>query len=173
MSMSGNRGSRRIPGHKLIMRALALVAALCMAATSAACGAKGAENKADDGSRLSFMLDWTPNTNHVGIDVARHLGYFDKAGLKLTILPTAQAGAETSVQNGVADVGFSKLSNLATFNSQGADLRQVFNIGQHSVARWCSRGLPHPVGRHPGARDASTSSGRCSSGWHLPAGSSR
>ena len=138
MSMSESSSFKGISNHRLIVRALALTAALCLTAVSAGCGAKGAEDKADDSSKLSFMLDWTPNTNHVGIYVARHLGYFDKAGLKLTILPTAQAGAETSVQNGVADVGFSKLSNLATFNSQGADLRQVFNIGQHSVARWCS-----------------------------------
>ncbi len=138
MSMSESSSLKGISGHRLIERALALAAALCLTVTGAGCGAKGADDKADDSAKLSFMLDWTPNTNHVGIYVARHLGYFDKAGLKLTILPTAQAGAETSVQNGVADVGFSKLSNLATFNSQGADLRQVFNIGQHSVARWCS-----------------------------------
>ena len=121
MSMSESSSFKGISNHRLIVRALALTAALCLTAVSAGCGAKGAEDKADDSSKLSFMLDWTPNTNHVGIYVARHLGYFDKAGLKLTILPTAQAGAETSVQNGVADVGFSKLSNLATFNSQGAD----------------------------------------------------
>ncbi len=71
------------------------------------------------------MLDWTPNTNHIGLYVAQKLGYFDNEGVDVTILPTAQAGAETSVENGVADVGFTTLSNVAAFNAQGANLKMV------------------------------------------------
>ncbi len=56
----------------------------------------------------------------------------------MTILPTAQAGAETSVENGVADVGFTTLSNVAAFNAQGANLKMVFDLTQQPVARWCA-----------------------------------
>ena len=124
--------------HGLAFRLAALTSAAVMGLSLAGCGAGNQAEGADDDSHISFMLDWTPNTNHVGIYAARHLGYFKDAGIEVKILPTAQAGAETSVQNKVADVGFSKLSNLATFNSQGSSLKQVFNLGQHSVARWCS-----------------------------------
>ena len=31
--------------------------------------------------RLSVALDWTPNTNHVGLYVAQAKGWFDAAGL--------------------------------------------------------------------------------------------
>ena len=124
--------------HGLAFRLAALTSAAVMGLSLAGCGAGNQTENADDDSHISFMLDWTPNTNHVGIYAARHLGYFKDAGIEVRILPTAQAGAETSVQNRVTDVGFSKLSNLATFNSQGSSLKQVFNLGQHSVARWCS-----------------------------------
>ena len=70
--------------------------------------------------------------------MAQKLGYFDNEGVDVTILPTAQAGAETSVENGVADVGFTTLSNVAAFNAQGANLKMVFDLTQQPVARWCA-----------------------------------
>ncbi|MCH4160319.1 MAG: ABC transporter substrate-binding protein [Bifidobacterium sp.] len=84
------------------------------------------------------MLDWTPNTNHVGIYAAEALGYYKDAGVNVQILPTAQAGAESSVENKVADIGFTTLSNVAAFNAQGGSLRYVFDLTQKPVARWCS-----------------------------------
>lgn len=96
------------------MTALTLGFGLLFAA--AGCGSGGA-GASDGDSSISFMLDWTPNTNHIGLYVAQKLGYFDDEGVDVTILPTAQAGAETSVENGVADVGFTTLSNVAAFNA--------------------------------------------------------
>ena len=98
----------------------------------------GTSGNSDGDSSISFMLDWTPNTNHIGLYVAQKLGYFDDEGVDVTILPTAQAGAETSVENGVADVGFTTLSNVAAFNAQGANLKMVFDLTQQPVARWCA-----------------------------------
>lgn len=117
------------------MTALTLGFGLLFAA--AGCGSGGA-GASDDDSSISFMLDWTPNTNHIGLYVAQKLGYFDNEGVDVTILPTAQAGAETSVENGVADVGFTTLSNVAAFNAQGANLKMVFDLTQQPVARWCA-----------------------------------
>ena len=33
--------------------------------------------------RLSVALDWTPNTNHVGLYVAQAQGWFEEAGLEI------------------------------------------------------------------------------------------
>ena len=92
----------------------------------------------DSATSISFMLDWTPNTNHIGLYVAQQLGYYKDAGVDVTILPTAQAGAETSVENGVADAGFTTLSNVAAFDAQGTDLTMVFDLTQKQTARWCA-----------------------------------
>ena len=118
--------------------ALILGIGLLFGAAGCASNNAGTSGNSDDDSSISFMLDWTPNTNHIGLYVAQELGYFDNEGVNVTILPTAQAGAETSVENGVADVGFTTLSNVAAFNAQGANLKMVFDLTQQPVARWCA-----------------------------------
>ena len=111
--------------------------AVALGLTLSACGNTNSASNTDSknsGSTptVSFMLDWTPNTNHIGLYVAQKLGYYKDADVNVKILPTAQAGAETSVENGVANVGFTTLSNVAAFNSQGADLKFVFDLTQKS-----------------------------------------
>lgn len=122
-------------------KVVAAVGAATLSLSLSACGegtAGGGNDNGSDGSAssISFMLDWTPNTNHIGLYVAQEKGWYDDVNVK--ILPTAQAGAETSVENGVADVGFTTLSNVAAFNAQGADLKLVFDLTQKQVARWCA-----------------------------------
>jgi len=48
---------------------------------------------ADESVRIA--LDWTPNTNHTGIVVAQHLGYFEEEGLSVEIV---QPGPTMSIQ---------------------------------------------------------------------------
>lgn len=120
----------------ILVRIAAMTAAAATLLSLAACGTTSGSSSSS--SAVSFMLDWTPNTNHIGLYAAEKLGYFRDAGVDVTILPAAQAGAETSVENGVADVGFTTLSNVAAFNSQGADLKFVFDLTQKPVARWCA-----------------------------------
>lgn len=131
-----NRTGRRTKTMRMAFAAL-LCAALGLGA--AACGdSNDGISTGDDTQKISFMLDWSPNTNHIGLYVAQKLGYFKQAGIDVTILPAAQAGAETSVENGIADVGFSSLSNVASYNTQGADLRLVFDLTQKPIAQWCA-----------------------------------
>lgn len=120
--------------------ATALILGIGLFLGTAGCASNnaGTSGNSDGDSSISFMLDWTPNTNHIGLYVAQELGYFSDEGVNVTILPTAQAGAETSVENGVADVGFTTLSNVAAFNAQGANLKMVFDLTQQPVARWCA-----------------------------------
>lgn len=87
---------------------------------------------------VSVMLDWTPNTNHVGLYVAKKLGYYQQEGIRLDILPASQAGAETAVQTGVADIGFTTLSNVIAVDSKGSQLEYIFDLTQKPIARWCA-----------------------------------
>lgn len=117
--------------------ALAAVLAASLVLTAAACGTSSDSGAGVDPA-VTVMLDWTANTNHVGLYVAQKLGYYRDAGVDVTILPTAQSGAETAVETGVADLGFTTLSNVAAVNAQGSDLQFVFDLTQKPVARWCS-----------------------------------
>ncbi|MGO1260483.1 MAG: ABC transporter substrate-binding protein [Bifidobacterium mongoliense] len=124
--------------HTIIRSAAAAFAAAALIAPMGGCGSDTATDSGSGTPKISFMLDWTPNTNHIGLYVAQELDYFKQSGVDVSILPTAQAGAETSVENGVANVGFTTLSNVAAFNAKGADLSFVFDLTQKPVARWCA-----------------------------------
>lgn len=54
---------------------------------------------------ITFVLDWTPNTNHTGLYVAQNLGYFEEAGLNVTIVQPPEDGATTMVASGQAQFG--------------------------------------------------------------------
>ena len=68
-------------------------------AALSACSSDGAAT-ADSGDALTpvtFVLDWTPNTNHTGIYVAQEKGYFAEHGLDVTIIQPPEDGAEALV----------------------------------------------------------------------------
>ena len=58
-----------------------------------------------DPASISFVLDWTPNTNHTGVYVAIANGYYAEAGLDVKILNPPEAGAPAFVANGTAQFG--------------------------------------------------------------------
>ena len=89
----------------------AMLIAICMMVFGlAACGDSAEESDANgttDVTAITFVLDWTPNTNHTGIYVADALGYFDEAGLKVEIVQPPDDGAEAMVASGQAQFGVS------------------------------------------------------------------
>ncbi len=76
----------------------------------AGCGGSEEQSDADgptDSTPVTFVLDWTPNTNHTGVYVAEKLGYFDEAGLDVEIVQPPDNGAEAMVASGKAQFGVS------------------------------------------------------------------
>jgi NitT/TauT family transport system substrate-binding protein len=65
---------------------------------------------------LEVALDWTPNTNHTGFYVARAAGYYDEAGLDVTLRSPAEDGYGTTPAERVATGG----STLAVAPSESA-----------------------------------------------------
>lgn len=104
----------------------------------AGCGSSS--STADDSSKntITVMLDWTPNTNHVGLYDAQKLGYYKAEGINVKILPASSAGAESAVQMGVANVGFTTVSNVVAADEKGSDLWFVWDLTQQPVAQWCA-----------------------------------
>ena len=78
---------------------------------NAAAPAEGAEgNGASDAQpaeteKITFILDWTPNTNHTGLDVAQAEGYFAEQGLDVQIVQPADGTAEALVASGKGQLG--------------------------------------------------------------------
>ena len=85
--------------------------------------------------KVSVALDWTINTNHVGLFVARDKGFYREAGLEVDILPYSDTGAGTLVANRVADFGINGTISLFTQRTAGADLKAVYAVVQAETGR--------------------------------------
>ena len=72
----------------------------------AACSKTSEDNKNDvqQLTDITVCLDWTPNTNHTGLLVALKTGYYEEAGLTVTIVQPPQNGATQACAAGQAQV---------------------------------------------------------------------
>jgi len=86
-------------------------------------------------AKATVALDWTPNTNHIGLYVARDKGFYAEAGLEVEILPYADTAAGTLVSNRVADFGVSGAIGFFTQRAAGADLKAVYAVVQTETGR--------------------------------------
>lgn len=84
---------------------------------------------------LSVALDWTPNTNHVGLYVAQSKGWFEDAGLDVDILPYTDTSSGTLVATGVAEFGILSAVGFHSQRATGADAQVVMAIVQHETGR--------------------------------------
>ena len=122
---------------------LLLVAA--MACTLVACGTKEADNQ------ITFVLDWTPNTNHTGIYVAEAMGYFEEAGIQVEIQQPPEDGASVLVASGKADfgIGFQDSMAAAISGDSALPITAVAAVIQHNTSGIISRageGMDVPKG---------------------------
>jgi ABC-type nitrate/sulfonate/bicarbonate transport system substrate-binding protein len=108
-------------------QALPLLASVLLL-PAAACGGGG-----DDEDKVSVQLDWTPNTNHIGVYLAQAKGWYKEAGVKVEILPYTDVNPDTVVANGKADVGISFPANVIFSRAAGLDLVSVAAVLQKNV----------------------------------------
>ena len=121
-----------------------LCAALCLMLLL--CSAALAEN-----TPITFVLDWTPNTNHTGVYAAIANGYYDEAGLDVTVVQPPDDGAEVLVASGQAQFGVSFQDTMAGALSGDAPLpiTAVAAVAQHNTSGIVSRkgeGMDRPKG---------------------------
>jgi len=85
---------------------------------------------------ITFVLDWTPNTNHTGLYVAQKLGYFEEAGLNVTIVQPPEDGATTMVASGQAQFGIDFQDYLAPVFTSDEEMpvAAVAAILQHNTS---------------------------------------
>ena len=101
--------------------------------------------------KITFVLDWTPNTNHTGLYVAQQKGYFEELGLDVEIVQPPEDGAVVLVASGKAQFGVSFQDSLAAALS-GDDALPVTAVAgmiQHNTSGIISRkgeGMDSPKG---------------------------
>ncbi|MCC1481160.1 ABC transporter substrate-binding protein [Roseibaca sp. Y0-43] len=107
---------------------------------------------------LSVALDWTPNTNHVGLYVAQAKGWFADAGLEVDILPFTDTSSGTLVATGVAEFGILSAVGFHTQRATGADMTVVMAVVQHETGRLVFNGNRDDIQR-PADLDGMTYAG--------------
>ena len=89
-------------------------------------------------AEVTFVLDWTPNTNHTGIYVALDMGYFEDAGLDVEIIQPAEGTAEQLVAAGTAQFGISYQENVTFARAQGMPIVSLAAVIQHNTSGFIS-----------------------------------
>lgn len=117
----------------------------------AGCGTQGAASTAEGLAPLTFVLDYTPNTNHTGIYVAQEKGYYADEGIELTIVQPPDDGADALVGTGQAQLGMGFQDVMANYlgSSDPFPVTAIAAIIQHNTSGIMSTkglGADHPAG---------------------------
>lgn len=133
-----------------------LMSALMLAGLTA-CGssAGGEKNSAGEEkkelTKVTFCLDWTPNTNHTGIYAAKALGYYEEEGLDVEIVQPPENGAATMCASGQAQFAVEAQDTMAAALDSDTPLgiTAVAALLQHNTSGIISRagdGIDTPKG---------------------------
>src|SRR5215211_5776855 len=109
---------------RLRIPAIAL-AVLALTLALAACGEKS-EEAGSERQGFSLTLDFYPNPDHAGIYMAQKLGYFEEAGLDVSIAtPSDPTAPLKQVASGHSDLAISYEPEVALAREQGLDVVAV------------------------------------------------
>lgn len=111
----------------------AVAALLAGALALAACGGDddGTPTGAgEDGDlrEVTLMLNWTPNTHHSGIYLAKERGLYRDAGLDVSIVEPAAGGADQAVGTGQAHFGISQAESLLPARAAGVPVVSIATL---------------------------------------------
>jgi putative hydroxymethylpyrimidine transport system substrate-binding protein len=100
---------------------------LLLAVAVAACGAKSEESSTKPKLQpLSLTLDFYPNPDHAGIYMAQKLGYFEEAGLDVSInTPSDPSAPIKQADTGQADLAITYEPELMLARDKGIDVVAV------------------------------------------------
>ena len=84
---------------------------------------------------VSLALDWTLNTNHIGLVVAQDRGYYDEAGLTVELLPYSDTSSAALLAAGAVDMAYMTSLGFMSARAMGADLVALWATTQHDAGR--------------------------------------
>ena len=137
---------------KMNQKYMASAVAVVLAATSVmSVSAVGVSAADKDLEKVTFCLDWTPNTNHTGLYVAQQMGYYEQEGLDVQIVQPPEDGAALMCSAGQAQFAIEAQDTMAASLDSDAplDITAVAAVLQHNTSGIMSRkgdGIDTPAG---------------------------
>lgn len=89
-------------------------------------------------TKITVVLDWTPNTNHTGLYTALENHYFVDEGLLVEIIQPADGTAEQLVAADTAQFGISYQENVTFARAAGVPIVSIAAIIQHNTSGFIS-----------------------------------
>ncbi|BCV23489.1 ABC transporter substrate-binding protein [Gelria sp. Kuro-4] len=111
--------------------------------------------------KATVLLDWTPNTNHTGLYVARDKDYYKEQGLDVSIVGPLEGGVAQLVAAGKADFGVSYQEEVTNARVAGIPVKAIAAVIQHNTS-----GFASPVEK--GIKTPKDFEGRKYGGWGSP-----
>ena len=144
------------------VKSIGMKAVLCTALT-AFLGFGAISSQAEEAKEITLCLDWTPNTNHTGFYAAQALGYYEEAGLNVSIVQPPENGASLMCASGQAQFAIDAQDTIAAaFDmEEPLEITNVAALIQHNTSGIISRagdGIDSPKGLE----------GKVYSSWELP-----
>lgn len=145
---------------------LAFVGMLAIASLSACTGDKNSSNGGvgDKLEKVTLVLDYTPNTNHTGIYLAKEKGYYKDQGIDLEIIQPSDSDSATLVASDKAQFGVSYQEDVTYALTREKDplpVKAIATIIQHNTS-----GFAAPVEKN--IKTAKDFEGKTYGGWGSP-----
>jgi ABC-type nitrate/sulfonate/bicarbonate transport system substrate-binding protein len=88
----------------------------------------------DDGELrdVTLMLNWVPNGQHSGVYIAKEEGYYEEAGLNVSIVEPSTSGVDKVVGNGQVEFGISVQESVIPARAAGVPVVSIAAILQHN-----------------------------------------
>lgn len=123
------------------MKLKKLLCILLIAVLTAASAIALTACKDDDApEKITFVLDWAPNTNHVGLYVAKNLGYYAEEGLEVTFIQPGTTGCSADVSTGVGQFGIDFQEQMIYNEQSSVNVTAVAAVMQHNTSGILAKG---------------------------------
>jgi ABC-type nitrate/sulfonate/bicarbonate transport system substrate-binding protein len=119
---------------------------LVLALLAGGCGSNGTDQGRPPERRVTVMLDYTPNTNHTGLYLARG-PLKEKSGIDLDIVEPDQSGALAQLAAGNAQFAFSYAEEVLPARAQGTPVVSIATVTRTNTSSLVSpadRGIRRP-----------------------------
>ena len=84
---------------------------------------------------VSIALDWTLNTNHIGLVVAQEKGWYADAGLEVEILPYSDSASTALLAAGAVDFAYMTALGFMSAKAGGAPITALWVTMQREAGR--------------------------------------
>lgn len=117
---------------KIITSIFAFILAITVTACSTPTTEKKEETK--ELKKVDLILDWTPNTNHTGLYVAKEKGFLKEVGIDLDIKLPPEDSSSDLVINGKAPFAIYFQDSMANKLAKGAEITAVAAIVENNTS---------------------------------------